>query len=162
MANSRSLPASNAIHNSEQRICSSLGLCHRRARTSRDYQAYPFRHLQLITPINRRPGSCVLPLPETHLENVYWEIDSILDDRYDSYTSTSYLVRWADTWISRLLLESEEFMWEVEDVLEEQIHLSTSFLLIRWKDSWESCEDLEGAREAISTFVENNYYPFDF
>lgn len=163
--------------NSQPNLRSSVGLCHQT--TWPPWWSYggtvpvPFRYIQFISLPNitannwvarrhprnpRRPTTP--PPPVVPLESLCWEIDSVRAYRVvekESIRETQYLVRWADTWISTLLLESADYPWEIEDILTEiessDGHFSTTFCLARWKDSWESVNDLDNATEAIAAYL---------
>lgn len=114
-----------------QRLCSSFTLCY--STDLSPQQECKSEHLLL-----ENPNRCSVGQPErseVSLDNVCWDIDSVQTERRTDQAK-QYLYRWADTWVSRPILDSDIFA-EKKQVLVKQVkHSETIFILVRWKDSW--------------------------
>ncbi|KAI4269438.1 MAG: hypothetical protein LQ337_007274 [Flavoplaca oasis] len=65
------------------------------------------------------------------LNDIRWCPDSSLRHQHNKV-----LYRWADTWISRPILDSGVLTQHIQDLLKQVKHSTTIFVLVRWKDSW--------------------------
>ena len=114
-----------------KRSCSSFTLCYS---TDVSLQhACSSEHLLL-----ENPNGCSEGQPErseVSLDNICWDIDSLQTERRTDQAK-QYLYRWADTWVSRPILDSGIFAEKIQVLVKQVKHSETIFVLVRWKDSW--------------------------